>query len=231
MKYTFTPGQRLSIAGAGDFFRILGTTSPVDVEFYFQGREIAERLEVEAGFAESFRTIEFDRVDITSPLAQTVQFETARGSEIRYDRGAATISGSVDLNAATLAALEQINVRPEAATGFYNTAGALAANTADTIFTAAANMNGAILLTASAYDQNSQYLSVFSFIAKASAPASNTDGQSLLDIVPKAHRTSDCSASGELNEAQFIPAGMGLYFIGNYATGVGHKRTARYKLL
>lgn len=102
MKATFSAGQRLQITGIGDFFRLLATVGAVTVEFYYQGREIAERVDIEAGFAEQFKNVQFDRVDITSATVQAVQWETALGSEIRYDRGAATISGTVGLDSATL---------------------------------------------------------------------------------------------------------------------------------
>lgn len=97
MKITFTPGQRVQNNGTADFFRLLSTVAPVTVEFYYQGREIAERVDVEGGFAEQFSTVQFDRVDIYSATAQTVQWETALGSEIRYDRGAATVNGVLAL--------------------------------------------------------------------------------------------------------------------------------------
>lgn len=225
MKYTFTAGQRLQIAGAGDFFRLLSTTSPVTVEFYFQGREIAERVDVEAGFAEQFRTVDFDRVDITSPLAQTVQFETAKGSEIRYDRGAASVTGSVDLNAATIVQL----LRPENATASYGSKAALAANTADPIFTAGSNPNGAILLAASCYAVEASG-GIQAFIANAAAPTTTVDGE----VVHAAMSgNSSNTANNNLNLLQWIPAGKGLYFISDIALTVTaqQQRSARYKLL
>ena len=41
-KETFTAGQTREFFGDGDFFRLLQTTGPVTVEFYYQGREVAE---------------------------------------------------------------------------------------------------------------------------------------------------------------------------------------------
>jgi hypothetical protein len=232
MKTTFTAGQRLQINGEGDFFRLLLTTSPVNIDFYFQGREIAERLEVEAGFAEQFRTIQFDRVDIVSPLAQTVQFETALGSEIRYDRGAASITGTVGLDAATLAALE----RPDAHTGFYTVNTAMVANTAVQIFSAGSNVNGAILLDAAAQvyttaSGNPQY----AMLAKASAPANNTDGAMMLQGMAL-NQSANFYTRAELKKEQFIPAGLGLFEISDLAVPAGgpgtyNLRSARYRLL
>lgn len=226
MKYTFTAGQRLQIAGEGDFFRLLATVTPVNLEFYFQGREVAERLEVEAGFAEQFRAIRFDRVDITSPGAQTVQFETALGSEIRYDRGAASITGTVGLDAPTLAALEQTNVRPEEKTGSFASAAALVANTAQQVFAPAANTNGAILLSANIGGYEAGVLNI-TLLSKASAPTSNTDGDVYLSFTAGANRDV------QLPKEMHIPAGHGLYFISpvNTTAQSYNVRSARYKLL
>jgi hypothetical protein len=224
MKATFTAGQRLQINGEADFFRLLATTSPVTIDFYFQGREIAERLEVEAGFAEQFRTIQFDRVDIVSPLAQTVQFETALGSEIRYDRGAASITGTVEIGATSLAAL----ARPDAATGFFSDSSTIVANTPLNVFTPAANTNGAILLTAYCADSGINTAQVF--IAKTSAPTSFTDGEVLMAST-SFMSTGTAYGYGFLPSPQFIHAGKGLYFISSQAGAAGQTRSARYRLL
>jgi hypothetical protein len=226
MKVTFTAGQRVQYAGTGDFFRLLSTTAAVTVEFYKQGREIAERVDVEAGFAEQFRTVEFDRVDIYSATAQTVQWEVALGSEIRYDRGAATISGSVDLNAATQNAL----IRPLGATQSHKVMGALAANAVETIFAPGANTNGVILLTAGHAGVGSAGLSYGTFIAKAgAAPVSNVDGE----IVCGVDNFSDAGGyreGGKLPGPQFISAGMGLYFVISTAAA-SCQRHARWRVL
>lgn len=231
MKYTFTAGQTLSIAGAGDFFRLLSTSNPVTVEFYFQGREIAERVDVEAGFAEQFRTVDFDRVDITSSAIQTVQFETAKGSEIRYDRGAASISGIVDLTAATLNSLN----RPEIATGFYSGQAATVANTPEQIFSAAANTNGAVIFTAASYvcEPNGNHAT---FLAKATAPTTLFDGETILQSSPVMAFNNVLNtnaiyyvSNGQLLEKQIIAAGKGLYYMTD--TACSPKRSCRYKLL
>lgn len=227
MKSTFTPGQRLQINGESDFFRLLATTSPVTIDFYYQGREIAERQEVEAGFAEQFRTIQFDRVDIVSPLAQTVQWETALGSEIRYDRGAASITGTVGLDAATLAALE----RPDQQTGFFSSSAGLTANVAEQIFSPASNVNGAIVLSADAYIRESTgAFNAMTLITKASAPATIIDCSILAMSRFTVEGASFSAASLTLPKEQFVAAGQGLYFI--VAGGVsGAHRGCRFRLL
>lgn len=234
MKVTFTAGQRVQTNGTADFFRLLSTVGPVTVEFYYQGREIAERVDVEAGFAEQFRTVQFDRVDITSATAQLVQWETALGSEIRYDRGAASITGTVALDSATLAALEQINNRPEVPTGSFGDGAAMTLNVPITVFTPAANTNGAILLSASISLVIGAQITTQTFLSKASPPASVVDGQVLLmNVHGGIISGSNYSSGANLPMPQFIPAGHGLYFISEANTPVttATYRAARYRLL
>jgi len=224
MKVTFTAGQRLQTSEVGDFFRLLSTTGPVTVEFYYQGREIAERRDVEAGFAEQFRVAQFDRVDITSATAQTVQWETALGSEIRYDRGAATISGSVDLNAGTLLALEETTNIPKLPGADFQTFAAFVGGTPITVFTPAANVNGAIIWDAEAADLTT---GAFSLIAKAgAAPTTLVDGE----VIAISNFGPGSSGALSLKRPARIAAGKGLYYIAA-AAGSAHQKTARYTLL
>jgi hypothetical protein len=253
MKITFTAGQRVQTNGTADFFRLLSTVGPVTVEFYYQGREIAERVDVEGGFAEQFKTVQFDRVDIFSATAQTVQWETALGSEIRYDRGAATINGvvaldgptlaaleSVDLNAATLAALEQIdlnagtisqlrNPRNESATGFYRQAAAMSALTIDTMISPGSNTNGVLLLSAGFSGVGSTGFSYPALLTKSSPPANHIDGEVYMTASSMGGGGA-FTESGQLHEKQLIPAGQGLYFINQFASSFTY-RYARWRIL
>jgi hypothetical protein len=220
----------------GDFFRLLATTAPVSVEFYSNGKKTVELQSIEAGYAEYFRgedgKLPFDRVRIYSATTQTVQFVTRQGSDVRYDRGASSVTGTVSLDAATLMALEQINVRPEAATGFYATTGALAANTADVVFLAGANVNGAIVFTADAVDVATATL-MMAFVAKNAAPTTPLDGE----VIAQSHIAYSANMNPtmynlELKNAQYVPAGKGLYFISSVAmTNPALGRSCRYKLL
>jgi hypothetical protein len=127
-----------------------------------------------------------------------------------------------------------ITVRPEAANGFYSTGAAIAANTADTIFTPAANANGAIVQYASALQCDGVNFGMPTFIYKASAPANCFDGT----VVAMGNRLFGAAGAGsgagcELSKDVFIPAGNGFYFITSYASGVtaNNGRSSRYKLL
>lgn len=82
---TMTPGQRLEFFERGDFFRLMAATNPVTVEYYRQGAEIAEAVNVGAGYAERFINGEFDRIVVASATAQTIQIATRLGNEVSYD--------------------------------------------------------------------------------------------------------------------------------------------------
>lgn len=242
MKITFTPGQRVQTNGTADFFRLLSTVGPITVEFYYQGREIAERVDVEAGYAEQFRTVQFDRVDITSATVQTVQWETALGSEIRYDRGAATISGAVDLNAATLTALESVDLnantinelnRPLVGNGFFSDNAVLTANTPLTVFTPGANVNGAVILSAYISWVDSANSPSQVFICKSSAPVNTIDGAVVLSSKLEVSGAGQYSGNGTITYPQYVNPGQGLYFISglNVQAGGLNNRYCRYRLL
>lgn len=93
-----TAGQRVEFREPGDFFRVLAATAVLTVEFYENGREIAEAVGIGAGYAEKFERGNFDRIAITSATAQTVQFVTRLGNTVQYDApptGDVTIAGEV----------------------------------------------------------------------------------------------------------------------------------------
>jgi hypothetical protein len=215
----------------GDFFRLLETTAPVTVEFYAEGRKIVDVVNIQAGYAEYFRggtLVMFDRVRIYSATTQQVGFVTRFGSDVRYDRGASSVTGTVALDAATLLALG----KPGAQTGFFSNLAAVTANTPISVFTAAANINGAILLSAdiSCIDvvNHSQ-----AFITKATAPTTVADGSVLIATKCTALNASTLGYSATLPKDQFIEAGQGLYFISTAGIAINpaNFRACRYRLL
>lgn len=235
VKETISAGNYKEFFERGDFFRLLATTGPVDVEFYFQGCETVEIVGIEAGYAEYFRGAEFaqfDRVRIYSATTQDVQFVTRYGSDVRYDRGASSVTGTIALDAATLAALEQINIRPEAQSGFYSSSSALAANTPEAIFLPGENVNGAILLSAwFAVRAGSAAMDDVSLLTKTAAPVTTIDGSILAISSIKSEIAGAVSGGFEMQIPQYIEAGKGLYFISGSALGAGAKRGTRFKLL
>lgn len=88
---TFTANEKDEFNEVGDFFRYLEGPNPIDVTYYRAGRAVAGAMGVRAGYGEKF-DVPFDRFEIKSPTAQTVQFVVRQGAEIRYDRGAAAVT-------------------------------------------------------------------------------------------------------------------------------------------
>lgn len=222
--------------GVCNFLRILEAGAPLTLEFYDQGREVAEAVNVGEGYAEKFEVGTFDRVRLSSATDQEVQFVTRLGNSVLYDKspvGDSNIVGSVPLalDAATLAAMVAM-ARPLAATGNYKATALINANVADTVFTAAANVNGAILLTAQMSGRDASGFARQAFIAKATAPANVLDGEVVLQSFAIASDTA-ASSGGQLQAAQFIPAGLGLFYITDLGLTAAspNMRSARYRLL
>ena len=95
---TMAAGQTVEYFEPGDFFRLLKADTPVKVEFYRNGAEIAEAGSVTTGYAEKMRLGEFDRIRITSTGAQSVSFVTRMGNDVFFDApptGAVTVSNAV----------------------------------------------------------------------------------------------------------------------------------------
>lgn len=232
VKETFSAGQTREFFGGGDFFRLLETVAEITVEFFWQGREVAEAIGVQAGYAEYFRDRRFDRIRIYSATAQDIKWVTREGSDVRYDRGAASITGSVDLNAATIQEL----LKPMAGDGAYANATALAINTAVAIVAPGTNTNGMTVTGAhlQGYSQGAG-LKMDAFIYHTAAPASaapatQAAGTVILANAIAAGGVADQYAQKELANEVFVPAGNGLYYYSGAAVWAHASRAIRWKL-
>lgn len=86
ISFALTAGQRVEFYEPGDFFRLMAATSDLTVEYYKNGKEIAEAVAVTVGYAEKFEEGGFDRFVITNgATAQTVTIATRNGSTVQYD--------------------------------------------------------------------------------------------------------------------------------------------------
>lgn len=230
------------VALSGVFFQIFQMLQPlVLVEILDKSGGVVSLIDtpLESMFIRAdarFQTLRFTN----GPTLQTVKFFYGDG-DAGSNRFSGNVTGSVALDAATLAALESIDlnaaslaslnaprvVRPEAITASYTSSAALVANTPDTIFTPAANANGAIILSANIghYETASGGLA---FLAKNAAPTGLLDGE-----VVHAMAFTNITYSLAMPNAVFVPAGKGLYYIANAATTTFTQnfRSCRYKLL
>lgn len=226
----FTAGETKEWAFTGSYFELIDCPSPVDVDLTDRNGSVRTRMRgAEASFYS--KSVEFGRIVITSATAQTIKFAYGSGEAgTRRSTGSVVVSGAVALDAATLAALEQINVRPEAPTGSWNSSVALALNTPQTVFAPGANPNGTYLLAAGSSLAGNAALSVGCFVAKAgAAPANPNDGEMILAPSCSAG-TSNYLENSQLPKDQYIPPNFGLYFISAGPVLVG-PRYARWKAL
>lgn len=130
----FTAAETKQFTVPGIYFRLLGTTGPVDVVFVRHGARVGESAsQVEAGYY-ALPEGGFDRIEITSATAQTVKFAISRGRG-GYDR---TI-GSVDV----------LSLPPVTISGTPNVKTALA-TTIDDVAAVAVGVAATLLLAADA---------------------------------------------------------------------------------
>lgn len=111
----------------------------------------------------------------------------------------------------------------------YRSVTALAANGSEAVFTAAANVRGAIVWAASFITENTVG-QAGSFLAKATAPTSETDGDGILSGGCPGGITGARFGGAVLPRPVFVPAGKGLYYFSRSAE-VGPQRTVLYSLL
>lgn len=183
---------------------------------------------------ERYQTLRFSN----GPTAQTVKFFYGDG-DAGSNRFSGNITGTVGLDAATLAALESVDLNaatqntlryPLTPTNYFVDRAALAINTALLVFSAASNANGAIILAAKMWFQQSAALADGALICGAAAPAS-VAGNVLLLTNPL-YGGAAVGSGGYLQQPVFVPAGFGLWFIQSQGSNAAEgARFANYKLL
>lgn len=227
------------LAVSGRYFRLMTTTSAVDVDLMNRGRVVYEAVNVQAGFW-AVPDGGYDGVRITSAAGQTIQVAVSNGNG-GYDRatGDVNILPGSSIESITNPVKIQFHNGENFSYGTQNSSGgsantylltqdggyayganfatltAQAANTPGTIFTPAANVNGAILWSLS-QDVSSATAFHTSIIAKSgAAPANPADGDVLLITGGAAGAVTTLN----LIRSVRIAAGKGLYCISNQAEG------------
>lgn len=232
---TFAAGESRLFSLTGQYFELIDSTFPVDVTLSdVYGAQRGLMKAAEASF--NLKNTEFGVIQITSASAQTIRFAYGTGEAgTRRAAGAVSIVGTVPVSgpltdAQLRASLVGSFARPEAPTANFSSVGALAANAVLTVFLPAANINGAVLLAASMMDSSNAY-HLQSFVAKNAAPGNPGDGDVMCINDYQGSVTGGTYSGGRLGIAQFIPAGLGLYFMTTAAGNALGARHARYKLL
>lgn len=233
----FAAGEQRSFYITGSYFEIIDAVDPVDIvlsDAYGARRGLMKGAE--ASF--HLKNTPFGFVQISSATAQEIRFAYGSGEAgTRRAAGAVNIVGTVPVSgpltdAELRATPVPVRDRLEAPTGnWVNSALWGAANSSVNIFTAAANVNGAIVWAAGANDQNASGAPQ-SLIAKATAPATIVDGDviaftrnQILSGAPLFYKEL------ELVEPQRIAPGLGLWFISGFAGSAVGYRHVRFSLL
>lgn len=236
----FNAGETKVFYLSGSYFELIDCPNTVDVILSDRNGGVRARM-IGAAQTHHVKNTPYQIVQITSAAAQTIRFAYGSGEAgTRNTAGSVTLLNAVALDAATLAALESIDLnlatinalrRAEGHTGFSNASGALAVNTPERVFSPAANVNGATLLAAQISDFPGASISAPTLLAKNAAPATILDGAAYLRA-----NLVDSSAGGSLIvegsvfEKQYVPAGLGLYWISDLALTAAARRWTRYIL-
>jgi hypothetical protein len=107
----------------------------------------------------------------------------------------------------------------------------LAAGGVDTVFSGAANLNGAVLQDCAFYVQNPGANAQWAFLSKATAPTALTDGDMIASTCNMAANSSAGYQMGRILKPLIIPAGKGLYYYAQAAEGAGPVRWVNYTML
>lgn len=217
--YTYTIpafGSR-QIPAANDNFLVQAATGPVTV----RGDTFGTLPRLVAG--QGLKLVPFNRLELidTSGAPNTVTILLSPAEFVnQVFSGSVAIVGALALDVATLNTLN----RPELPNGSFASLTTFVANTPLTIFTPAANVNGAIVWMAEAGDSTA---GTISFLAKASPPTTIIDG----DVIAAGMDIATNRPVAKLVNPQRIAPGLGLYVISSTAGAVGSIKAARYTLL
>lgn len=195
------------------------------LDFYMVAGEVA-RLD-----GTIFDRVRISHLDVADQYV-TVTFGDGAGIASATVSGAVSISGNpaVTIFGNSRAAPLFVEDGVSSYGASYRSITALLANTPETVFTPAANVNGAIIHSAQFHDHNTTSLQSPAFLAKASAPVTVIDGDAILSTDGTLIFTSASSMSASLKKPIKIPPGKGLYFITNVAQ-TGANRSVLYTLL
>lgn len=220
--YTLPANGSVQIPAPNDNFIIQASTGPVSV----RGDTFGKMAGLVAG--QGLKSVPFNRLELFdesgAPNTVTILLSPVEFINQVFS-GSVVVPGGVALVQATIDAL----TRPELPTAFWNSTAQMAVNTAQTVFLAAANTNGAIIWTAESADWSTGN-GVAAFVAKATTPANPADGS----VVAQSWYTGGETKSLlgiRLARPVRIPAGLGLYFIGNLGGQANQMRSCSYTLL
>lgn len=234
--FTLAAGGSFRLPVIGEYFRLQTSTGAVDVTV----EGVGTLPGLLAG--QALKDVPFNGLVLRDASgAPNVGTILVASSEFQDNR----LNGTVDLSATSLAALESIDLNaatlatmrhPLVSTGNFKSSAAMVANTPETVFTPAANVNGAIVLGAGFWTHSAASSSFPMLLAKASAPTTFLDGEVYPILSQAITGPAYIVNTGKLEKPQFVAPGLGLYYISQdalpaAAANLPTHRAARYRLL
>lgn len=227
--YDVPAGGAIAIPATNDNFYINAATGPITV----RGDTFGSLKGLIAG--QGLKDVPFGRLEVVNEggAVNTVTILLTPAEFVnQVFSGSVTIVGGVLTDTQLRASPVIVADRPELVTSTWTNAALWgAANSSVNVFTAGANVNGAIVWAAGANDQSASGAPQ-SFVAKATAPANILDGDviamtrnQVLSATPLFYKELD------LIHPQRIAAGLGLWFISAFAGSAAGNRFCRYQLL
>lgn len=222
--FTLPANGSQTIMAIGEYFRIQSATGALTVEVEGYGK--LPGLLVGQGLQRT----PYTRLVLTDTSgAANAGTILCSGSEFVDNR----TYGVNSLDTATIISLKLPTPRPEIYTNWYQTQAPFLANTAETVFSAAANVNGVIVQSLTSMNYGA-FGSVETFLAKSTAPINFLDGTIIaLSQATLSNMSTNNYTVINCEKDIFIPAGQGLFFIANSASNAtfGLLRTVRFKVL
>lgn len=220
--YTIPAGGAVMIPATNDNFIVQASTGPLSI----RGDTFGTLRGLVAG--QGLKAVPFGRLELVdeSGAPNTVQLLMTPAEFVnQVFSGSVNVVGALSLDTATMATLRQ----PLQPTGTANLTAALVANTAQQIVAPGSNPNGLIVLQGGFFMLNSGAGIYGNILAKASAPASITDGEIVVPGLPFPNG-ANLSCNAELKVPQYVAAGLGLYVIAQQASTLHHTH-ARWRAL
>lgn len=211
---TVAGAQTIQLNVTGRYFTILLTALGLNVRFFKNSKkkDLGDIKALLSGLEVWFEAgDEFDRVEIDTLGADTVTIGIGNG-QARYNRSQGNVAIQ-NIPHVIVDTLPKVILDGLTYGLSYKSNTVILANAPDTIFTPAANINGAIIHSAQFWSNSTAAHTTPSIIAKASAPASVIDGDVILSCDNSAIMASNFSNGGRLIQPVKIAAGKGLYFI------------------
>lgn len=223
-KVQIKAGKTEQIFVNGKYLRV--KTAPIP--FRFRSKN-GDDFEIKQGDEVSINDFEYVYITNESAADHVIDFYTGDLERV----GSAELNGNVivnndiGLNVATRDLLRFENYGAS-----FRGSSALIGNTPETVFTGAANVNGAIVHSAQMISVSGTALTLVSLLAKATPPVNAVDGDSVLTCDGVNLFTGNFVNYGCLKNPVKIPSGKGLFFVvATNEAAAGNQRAVLYTLL